>query len=95
MGTGDNGDKEKPGFLASRGLTIILIAVLVILAVAFIWIQASGGFSNFFDKFKKKKKAKPELKPPTMGQQMRHPVEYPRFEFADNGLIIISRSELV
>ena len=94
MGTGDNGDKEKPGFLASRGLTIILIAVLVILAVAFIWIQASGGFSNFFDKFKKKKKAKPELKP-TMGQRIQHPVEYPRFEFADNGLIIMSKSELI
>ena len=76
MGTGD-----KPGFFSSKGLTIILIAALVILVIAFIWIQSTGGFSNFFERFKKKKEAKPLLRP-VMNHQLYEHVERPNLELA-------------
>lgn len=89
MGSGD-----KPGFFASRGLTIILIAFLVILLVVLIWIQSTeGGFSNFFDKFKKKKSTEPKLKSLGMSLQLC-PEAAPRLELAEDGLIKISKAEL-
>lgn len=90
------GTEDKPGFLASKWMTIVLIAVLVILVVTFIAIQKTGGFSNFFDKFKKKKEAKPSLKPPgsAMNQQIYSPVGRPSLEPTDSGFIILTETEL-
>ncbi len=88
MGTGD-----KPGFLASKWTTIALVVFLVILVIVFIWIQKTGGFSNFFERFKKKKEKKPLLKP-VMNQQLHENSERPSLELADGGFIILTRSEL-
>lgn len=90
------GTEDKPGFLASKWTTIILIAVLVLLVIMFIWIQSSGGFGSFFEKFKKKKDAKPSLKPPgvAMNQQFHSPGERPSLEPADSGFIILTATEL-
>jgi len=90
------GTEDKPGFLASKWMTIILIAVLVILALIFIWIQSAGGFGNFFDKFKKKKDVKPSLRPPgtAMNQQFHSPGERPTLELVDSGFIILTETEL-
>ena len=90
------GTEDKPGFLASKWTTIILIAMVVILLAIFIWIQATGGFSLFFDKFRKKKDKTPTLKPgrPVMNQQIHSPSERPRLELADNGFIMLTEAEL-
>ena len=90
------GTEDKPGFLASKWMTIILIGVLVLLVIIFIWIQSSGGFGNFFDKFKKKKEAKPSLKPPgsAMNQQFHHPDGRPSLELTDSGFIMLTETEL-
>ncbi len=88
MGTGD-----KPGFLASKWTTIALIALLVVLVIAFIWIQSAGGFSSFFERFKKKKEVKPLLRP-VMNHQLYEYVERPNLELADRGFITITKSEL-
>ena len=87
------GAEDKPGFLSSKLTTIILIGVLVILVIMFIWIQTSGGFSSFFEKFKKKREVKPALKP-VMGQELRHHGERAGLELADNGFIIVTEAEL-
>ena len=90
------GTEDKPGFLASKWTTIILIAVLVILVVIFIWIQSTGGFSNFFEKFKKRKEVKPSLKPPgaMMDQHRHNPGARPSLEPADGEFIILTETEL-
>ncbi len=90
------GTEDKPGFLASKWMTVALIGVLVLLAVIFIWIQGSGGFGSFFDKFKKKKQAKPSLKPPgaAMNQQFHRPDGRPNLEPTDSGFIILTETEL-
>jgi hypothetical protein len=91
METGD-----KPGFFASSWMTLVLIGVLVLLVVIFIVIQSTGGFTNFFDKFKKKEDPKPTIKPgrPVMDQQFHNPGERPRLELADNGFITLTGTEL-
>lgn len=90
------GTEDKPGFLASKWTTIILIAVLVLLVIMFIWIQSSGGFGSFFEKFKKKKEMKPSLKPPgtVMNQQFHRPDGRPSLEPTDSGFIILTETEL-
>ena len=91
METGD-----KPGFLASNWVTLVLIALVVILVVIFIVIQSTGGFTSFFDRFKKKEEVKPT--PPTpggvMNRQLQHLGERPRLELADNGFIELTETEL-
>ena len=91
MGTGD-----KPGFLANNWVTLLLVALVVILVVIFIVIQVTVGYTEFFDRFKKKKDAKPTIKPgrPVMNQQLHNPGERPRLELADNGFIILTETEL-
>ena len=89
METGD-----KPGFLASNWVTLVLIALVVILVVIFIVIQSTGGFTGFFDKFKKKEDPKPAIKPLTPVMNQQFPGERPRLELADDGFIILTEAEL-
>jgi hypothetical protein len=54
--------EEKPGFLSSNWVTIVLIVVLLIFATILIIILKTGGF----DRFKRKPERKPALKPTVM-----------------------------
>ena len=82
MGSGE----KKSGFMSSKWMTIILIAVLVILVATLIWILKDP---RGFERFKKKKK--PELKPsaPT-SQQLHTPNEKLELESVDDRLKVIA-----
>ena len=54
--------EEKPGFMSSNWVTIVLIAVLLLFAAILIIILKTGGF----ERFKKQPDKKPELKPGVM-----------------------------
>jgi len=77
-------EEKKPGFSSSKWMTIILIAVLVILAVIFIWVLKDP---RGFDRFKKRKTpTKPDLKPGAMNQQLYSPGGRHKLELVDSRL---------
>ena len=78
------GSAEKK-FMSSKWMTIILVAVLVILAVILIWILKDP---RGFDRFKQKKKAEPPLKP-TMNEQLYSPDYQPKLELVDSRLRLV------
>ena len=71
------GSGEKPKSSGGRWITIILVAVLVILAIVLIWILKDP---RGFDRFKKKKT--PTLKPSAMNLQIYSPSHQPEMELA-------------
>lgn len=82
--------EEKPGFMGSKWMTIVLIAVLVILAVAlFLILRRPEGFEIFK---KKKKVAPPTLKPGSTGmnQQFHNPNDRPKLESVDDRLKVVA-----
>ena len=85
MGAGE----KKSGTFSSIWMTVILIVVLIVLAIILYWALKTG----WFYKIGRKRQTTPELKT-VMNQQLHNPVERPRLELADNGLITISKAEL-
>ena len=82
MGSGE----EKSGFMSSRWMTIVLIAVLVILAVALIWILKDP---RGFDRFRKKKSPESLIKP-TVNLQLHNPNERLHLESVDHRLGVVA-----
>lgn len=77
--------EEKPGFMSSNWVTIVLVVVLLIFAAILIIILKTGGF----DRFKKKPDKKPELKPGAM-YQLHQPEGQAEMEWADDKLRVIA-----
>jgi hypothetical protein len=75
MGTGEE-KKSRSGLV----VTVVLIAVLVILAALLIWILRDP---RGFDRFKKRKETKPSLKPSVMNQQFRDLADQTKLEMVD------------
>lgn len=84
MGRGE----EKSGLMDSKWTTIILIAVLVILAAAVIYV-----FKNpqVLDKLKPSRRQKQEpLKPSIMNQQLHSPSVQSKLESVDGRLRVVA-----
>ena len=81
MGTGEE-KKSRSGLL----VTVILIAVLIILAALLIWILRDP---RGFDRFKRQKETKPSLKPGVMNQQFRDLADQTRLEMVDARLRVV------
>jgi hypothetical protein len=81
------GEQEQTGFMGSKWMTIILIAVLVILAAILIWILKDP---RGFDRFRKKKKPDEALKP-TLGQLIHDSNEMYTLEDVDERLKVIAQ----
>lgn len=82
MGTGEE-KKSRSGLVA----TIVLIAVLIILAAILMWILKDP---RGFDRFKKRKETKPSLKPSVMNQQIRDLADQSKLEMVDARLRVVS-----
>ena len=82
MGTGEE-KKSRSGLVA----TIVLIAVLIILAAILMWILKDP---RGFDRFKKRKEAKPSLKPSVMNHQIRDLADQSKLEMVDARLRVVS-----
>ena len=82
MGTGEE-KKSRSGLVA----TIVLIAVLIILAAILMWILKDP---RGFDRFKKRKEAKPSLKPSVMNQQILDLADQTKLEMVDARLRVVS-----
>ena len=63
-------DQQKPGFLSSNLMTIVLVVVLIIMAIVLILIIKSP---KQFDIFKMKREAKPTPVKPVMNQLFQNP----------------------
>jgi flagellin-like protein len=83
MGIGEE-KKSRSGLVA----TIVLIAVLVILAALLIWILRDP---RGFDRFKKRKETKPSLKPSVMNQQFRDLANQTKLEMVDARLRVVGQ----
>ncbi len=81
MGTGEE-KKSRSGLV----VTIVLIAVLVILAALLIWILKDP---RGFERFRKKKETKPSLKPGVMNQQLHHLADQTKLEMVDARLRVV------
>ncbi len=81
MGTGEE-KKSRSGLV----VTVVLIAVLVILAALLIWILKDP---RGFDRFKKQKETKPSLKPSAMIQQFHHLADQTGLEMVDARLRVV------
>ena len=82
MGTGEE-KKSRSGLVA----TIVLIAVLIILAAILMWILKDP---RGFDRFKKRKETKPSLKPSVMNHQIRDLADQNKLEMVDARLRVVS-----
>jgi len=82
MGTGEE-KKSRSGLVA----TIVLIAVLIILAAILMWILKDP---RGFDRFRKRKETKPSLKPSVMNQQIRDLADQSKLEMVDARLRVVS-----
>lgn len=78
--------EEKPGFMSSNWVTIVLIAVLLIFAAILIIILKTGGF----DRFKREPDKKPDLKPGAMYQQLYRSDGQAEMEWAGDKLRVIA-----
>ena len=83
MGTGEE-KKSRSGLVA----TIVLIAVLIILAAILMWILKDP---RGFDRFKKWKETKPSLKPSVMNQQFRDLADQTKLEMVDARLRVVGQ----
>jgi len=81
MGTGEV-KKSRSGLV----VTIVLIAVLIILAAILMWILRDP---RGFDRFKKRKETKPSLKPSVMNQQIRDLANQTKLEIVDARLRVV------
>lgn len=82
MGIGEE-KKSRSGLV----VTIVLIAVLVILAAILIWILKDP---RGFDRFRKQKETKPSLKPSVMNQQIHDLADQSKLEMVDTRLRVVS-----
>ena len=83
MGTGAE-KKSRSGLV----VTIVLIAVLIILAAILMWILRDP---RGFDRFKKQKETKPSLKPSVMNQQFRDLADQTKLEIVDARLRVVGQ----
>ena len=81
MGTGEE-KKSRSGLV----VTIVLIAVLIILAALLMWILRDP---RGFDRFKKRKETKPSLKPSVMNQQFLDLADQTKLEMVDARLRVV------
>ena len=82
------GGEQKSGFSKSNWITIALIVLLVILALVLVWILKDP---RGFDRFKRKKKAAPPLKPTSMYQQLHDSNYQPGLELVDDRLRVVAK----
>ena len=83
MGKGE----EKSGLMGSKWMTLVLIVVLVVLAVAFFLILKNP---KQFEIFKKKKQRKVTPLKPTVYHQLHNLNDRPKLELVDDRLRVVA-----